>query len=401
MTGFALDGLILFICSVYIVTQYRILPIVGTPYWLFGLLFILLTVYLFIAERFKTIMFWAILSIVLVGTTVTAIVDRHNTAPIYGVHDIILQQEAAMRFLLEGKNPYKETYVNTPMADWHYGELGRDAINPALFHFVMPPWYLLFPFFFYVFMIPMFGYFDGRIALLFCLLGLIVILLKWFKHKNLGRLAAGLIALGPGLVQYFIEGRSDVFALFWFAWSLYLLEKKKLFWSSVIFGFALLSKQTIWFAAPFYIFYLYRLTIITRPRIFFQCIGFISLVILTIAGPFLWWDAKAFIDSIVLYLSTGYPVSGYGLGMLLYEFHIIKDIHDYYPFIFWQVGIGIPAIVLSLRYLSKKVLISRLLVGYAVTLMIVWYVSRYFNNSHLSYIGSVFILGMLKAEDEK
>lgn len=398
MTGFGLDALILFICSVYIVTQYRILPIVGTPYWLFGILFILLTVNLFTREKWKTIMFWAILSIVLVGTTITAIVDRHNTAPIYGVHDIILQQEAAMRYLLDGKNPYKETYFNTPVEMFNYDESGNtEAVNPALYHFVMPPWYVLFPIFLYGFMMPVFGFFDGRIALLFCLLGLIILILRWFKNKTTGRLAATLIAFGPGMFQYFIEGRSDMFALFWFVWSLYLLEKKKLLFSGIVFALALLSKQTVWFAVPFYFAYQWfkekRMNVLAVAGTF-----------LLFTVPFLVWDAKAFIDSVILYLSggtaTGYPVSGYGLGMVLYELGIVRDIHAYYPFILWQIGLGVPAIIYFIRYIAKQTRISRMLIGYAVTLMVVWYVSRYFNNSHLSYIGSIFILGVLKAEDE-
>lgn len=399
MTGLAIDGLILFICSVYVVTQYRILPVAGTPYWLFGILFFLLTVNFFIKERWKSFLFWMILAIVLVGPMVTAIADRHKTAPVYGVHDIILQQEAAMRYLLDGKNPYKETYFNTPVASFNYDEPGNtNAVNPALYHFVMPPWYVLFPILLYGFMIPVFGFFDGRVALLFCMVGLIFIILRWFKNKTLGRLAVILIALGPGFVQYFLEGRSDMFALFWFVWSIYLLEKKKLFWSGILFALALLSKQTIWFAVPFYFAYQWhkekRLNVLVVAGTF-----------LLFTVPFLLWDAKAFIDSVILYLSggtaTGYPISGYGLGMVLYEFGIIKDIHAYYPFILWQIGLGVPAIVYFIRYIAKHTWISRMLIGYAVTLMVVWYVSRYFNNSHLSYIGSIFILGVLKEEDEK
>lgn len=420
----SLDALLLFVFSVPLVMQYRILPVVGTPYWLFGMLFILLGGNVFLSlyppvwakstlERTKTVLLWIIITIVLGGITVTSIVDRHTTAPIYGVHDIVLQEEAAMRFLLMGKNPYKETYVETPMKDWHYSELGRDAVNPALFHFVMPPWYLLFPFAFYVVTIPMFGYFDGRMALLFAMAGILVIVLRWFKNHQVGRITAVLLALSPGAVQFFIEGRSDVFALFWFLWSVYLLDRKSYFWSAVVFGLALLSKQTIWFAAPFYLLYLYRSTMSSRlpaeasakAGIFWQGIMIIAAVVLVLAGPFLWWDAKAFIDSVVLYVSggtaAGYPVSGYGLGMVLYDLGIIKDIHAYYPFILWQIALGVPAMIISLRFMAKKLRISRLFVGYAVTLLVVWYVSRYFNNSHVVYVGTLFILGVLKDLDER
>ena len=211
-----LDALLLLVFSVPIVTHYRILPISGTPYWLFTVLFILLLGNLIISffpsvapfklySRVKNIFLYFIVIIVFGGTVGTAIVDRSKTAPVFGVHDIILQQEAAMRYFLEGKNPYKETYFNTPLESWHYDELGKPAVNPALYHFVMPPWYLLFPFGFYFISIPMLGFFDGRMPLLIVMFALLFILTRWFKDKGIGRLAVVLTALSPATIDYVIE----------------------------------------------------------------------------------------------------------------------------------------------------------------------------------------------------
>ena len=416
MNLLTLDALLLFVLSVPVVMRYRILPIEGTPYWLFGILFIVLliniviSIYHSIFEKFinvKKVKFACLvitMFIVVGGSSVTAMIDRSRTAPIYGVHDIILQQEAAMRFLIEGKNPYKETYFNTPLAAWHYAELGKDTVNPALFHFVMPPWYLLFPFPFYFISTPLFGFFDGRMPLLFCLLGLLFVLYKWFKDKNLAFVAVVLTALSPAVIDYFIEGRSDMFAFFWFIWSLYLLDRKKLVLSSIIFGLAVLSKQTIWFAVPFYFFYAWVQFKKSSKNIIYVLLPFI-ITIIFLTAPFLIWNARAFFDSVVFYVSgnspNSYPVSGYGLGMVLYEFGIIKDIHGYYPFILWQVVLGLPAMAVGLWWLKKKPIFSRFLISYGAMLMIVWYVSRYFNNSHLGYLSSIFVLGVLKDWDEK
>ena len=96
-----------------------------TPYWLFGFIFLGMLVYLFmdlLSLKEKTYMLWKnvllwILIIIVLGSAFSAsIIVRHQTAPIYGVHDIVLQQESAMRFLLDGKNPYKETYFGTRQA---------------------------------------------------------------------------------------------------------------------------------------------------------------------------------------------------------------------------------------------------------------------------------------------
>lgn len=403
----AINAVLLFALSIPVVMKYRILPVTGTPYWLFGILFAILTANVIISlcrpklEKLKSFFMWSAIVIVIGGVTVTAIMDRSKTAPVFGVHDIIIQQEAAMRFLIEGKNPYKETYFQTPLAAWPYDELGQTAVNPALYHFVMPPWYLLFPFAFYFVSLPILGYFDGRIPLLFLLFATLSVLSRWFKSKDIGRLAVILTALSPAVLDFFIEGRSDGFVLFWLVAAFCLLEKRKLTLSAIMFGLAIVSKQTSWFALPFYFYYFW---ILEKKDIIRSLIVFLVTIVM-VAGPFLLWDAGAFIESTISYLSGtaphSYPIFGYGLGMLLYSSGLIKDTHAYYPFVLWQAIFGIPVALLVMRWILRKPLMSRLLIGYAVTLAVIWYFSRYLNNSHLGYLSSIFIIGVLKDIDEK
>lgn len=411
-----LSAALLFSLSVPVVMRYRILPVDGTPYWLFGILFVVLLVNLFlslyhsIVDRFrhvtglKSILLWVVIGITLGGVMMTSIVDRSKTAPIAGVHDIILQQEAAMRFLLEGKNPYKETYFGTPLEQWHYDEQGKSAVNPALYHFVMPPWYLLFPLPFYFFSVPLLGYFDARIVLLFCVVGTLLVLARWLKDKTLSTLAIIMTALSPATVDYLIEGRSDMFVLFWFLLSLFLLEHKHYIVASFMFALAMLSKQSIWIALPYFILYQWIVQKKTIQSVLLS-LSIIGIVVTAVTLPFLLWDARAFFDSVIFYLSGSalhsYPVSGYGLGMLLYEFRVIKNIHDTYPFAIWQILMGLPVLVTTLWWLAKKPLLSRLILGYGISLFVIWYTSRYFNNSHIGYLISVFAIGALKSLDEK
>lgn len=410
-----IEGILLFVLSIPIVMRHRILPIVGTPYWLFGILFFVLLAHLIICLypslvrstqrllRIKTVFLWGVITISLGGSLISSIVDRSKTAPIYGVHDIILQQEAAIRFLLEGKNPYTETYFGTPLEQWNYDELGSDAINPALYHFVMPPWYLLFPLPFYFFSIPILGYFDARMVLLFCIVGTLFVLSRFFKDRSISSLAIMFTALSPATVDYIIEGRSDIFAIFWLVLSLYLLENKRLIFASLVFALAILSKQSIWIATPFFLYYLVINKKTIKPAM--VSIGVMLAVVLLVAGPFLLWDVKSLASSVIFYLSgntaNSYPVSGYGLSMILYEFGIIKDIHAYYPFASWQIIFGLPILGASLVWFAKKPSMSRVLIGYGVVLFAIWYTSRYFNNSHVGYLSWVFTIGALKHLDEK
>lgn len=412
-----LDSVLLFAFSIPVVMQYRILPVDGTPYWLFGILFLILAVHCYISlypevlgrwkkynSKFKMFFLIATLGITLGGASVTAMFDRARTAPVYGVHDIILQQESAMRYLIEGKNPYKETYFGTQVESFRYAELGRDAVNPALYHFVMPPWYLLFPYIFYYTSIPILGFFDGRMALLSTMAMLLVFVWFWFRDKALARVAIILTALSPAVVDYFVEGRSDVFALSWLMGAMVLLANKRYVLSGIVLALALMSKQTIWFAVPFYGVYLWRETVGSRAS-FWKTAAACGAVSMALILPFVVWDSNAFMNSVVFYLTgntaTSYPVSGYGLGMMLYDFGVIRDIHAYYPFVYWQIAVALPVFIALIYWLWQKPSASRLLLSYAVFLMVYWYLSRYFNNSHLGYLSMLFVLGGLKAADEK
>ncbi len=412
-----LDSVLLFAFSIPVVMKYRILPVDGTPYWLFGALFLVLVSHCVISfypeilgarrkhlEKIKLFFLAATIAIALGGPMITAIADRAKTAPVFGVHDIILQQEAAMRYLIIGKNPYKETYFGTPVESFNYDEPGNiEAVNPALYHFVMPPWYLLFPFVFYYTAIPTLGFFDGRMALLFAMAMLLVLLWYWFRDKGVARIAIVITALSPSVVPYFIEGRSDVFALSWLVGAVIFLGAKRYAWSGVLLAFALLSKQTTWFVVPFFALYLWKQTA-KAPGVFWRTMFITGGVVAALVSPFLLWDAGAFVESVILYLSgsaaQSYPVSGYGLGMVLVESGVISDIHAYYPFILWQLGIALPTFILLSVWLWKKTSPSRLIVSYAVFLTVYWYMSRYFNNSHLGYLSMLFVLGGLKLVDE-
>src|SRR5690349_3803977 len=148
MKHLSFSSIILFPLVIYFVMQNRIGP-GDTPYLLFAAIFLLLLAYvatdLFsfptkLYNYVKNILLWVIVVLVLGSAFVSSMIVRHQTAPVYGVNDIIVQQEAAIRYFIHGKNPYSETYFNTPVASWHYSDT---EINPALYHFVMEPLYLV------------------------------------------------------------------------------------------------------------------------------------------------------------------------------------------------------------------------------------------------------------------
>ena len=88
-----IDSILLFALAIPVVMQYRILPVDGTPYWLFGILFFILGFHVTIScfpdilgryqkhlSAIKLSLLILTLCITLVGSVVTAMFDRAKTA---------------------------------------------------------------------------------------------------------------------------------------------------------------------------------------------------------------------------------------------------------------------------------------------------------------------------------
>lgn len=404
-----LDAVLLLLLSLPIPLTYRVLP-GETPYWLFGIYFLALILYVLIdrkvikhrlmqnSGRFKLGLLWVCILIAGVAPLAAAIWARIGAPPEYGVHDIILQTESAVRFLLDGVNPYATDYLGTPLGKFNYTELGASATNPALYHYVMPPGYLLQNVFLYVPFMSLFGFYDGRILNVAAYLGILLTFSMWVKPMGKKLLSMIIVAFPPLMFHYLLEGRSDYPALFWLIISLFLLREKKFTWSLMSFVMGLLTKQTIWFAVPFYIYYLWREAGSGKFGDWKRWLWPVMFG-LFIVGPFIFWDARAIWDSTIGFLlgttAINYPVAGYGWSMVLQQMGIIKDIHAYYPFIVWQLVICVPLGIGLYRWSRIKVSVGRFFISYGVWLWGFWYFSRYFHNSHLTYLALIIGLGLV------
>src|SRR3989344_7662118 len=352
----SLSSILIFALVTPVIMTYRISP-GNTPYFLFGLIFlgILLFILLDIFSlsdklrfRLKVILLSLMIIFTIGATVFSEIIVRHESSPIYNVHDILVQQEAAIRFLLDGKNPYRETYHNTPLSDWHYSDKEE---NPALYHFVMQPFYLIFSLPFYPLFGRTIGYFDGRFPLLFLFFLSLAVAFRIIKDGEKRRSFVFLLAFNPLMIYYTLEGRSDFFMFGFLISGFYLLHKNKTLLSAVLIAFAFAVKQSVWPLFPLYITYLWfknknKKDLIKPLSVFAMTFG-------TIVLPFFLWDPKAFLDSTVFYLSGNalhsYPISGYGFGMLLNEFGFINDLKGNFPFIIPQIIVAMPTLALLIN----------------------------------------------------
>lgn len=396
----SLSSILLAIFVIPFIMAYRLSP-GDTPYWLFGIIFFLLFGNIFvdilnlkkkgIYRNLKYFFIWSLIVLVLGSAFVAAIIVRHKTSPTYMIHDIILQLESAIQFFLQGKNPYAVTYFGTPLEAWNYS---ANFVNPALYHFVMEPFYFLFSLPFYFVSITFLGFFDGRIPLYILFFILLLVAFSIPKQLEDKLSLTVLLAFNPAMLPYTLEGRSDVFMFGFFVIALYFLYIKKDFWGGIFLALAFAVKQSVWPIFPFYFMYFYF-----RDKSFrivlLKLLPFAATFLL-ITLPFFFWNSKAFIDSTIYYLSgstvNSYPVSGYGFGMVLHEFGFIRDLNLYYPFGIWQLSIGIPLLIFLINKLRNNLSIKMLVFCYGLFLFVFWYFSRYFNNSHLAYLSLVFTL---------
>lgn len=403
-----LDSILLFALVIPFVMNVR-LSWGTTPYWLFGLILLGLLIYILIDllkikqnsyHKLKLILLWSLIIGVLGSAFTSAIIVRHKTHPVYQIHDMPLQQEIAIRFMLDGKNPYSAHYFGTPLEEWHYSD---KEINPALYHFVLLPFYIIFALPFYFVSNLLFGFFDARMPLLFLFFLLLFVTAKLSIEEDRKRIFLVLLTFNPAILEYTLEGRSDIFMFSFLFLGLFLLHKGKLVLAGIPIALAFAVKQSAWPILPFYIAFLYfKVLNITRTmKLLLLFVGTLAVIL----GPLILWDAKAFFDSTVFYLSgsasNSYPISGYGLGMVLKEIGVIGDIHQYYPFQIWQLLIGLPVFIILMRYLKKAPSVARLILVYGIFLFVFWYFSRYLNNSHLGYLSMVFITAFFWPDDKK
>lgn len=407
MRAVKLDSVLLFALIIPFIMTYRLSP-GDTPFWLFGLIFGGLLGYLCldlfklklkVYFSLKYTLLWFLIAAVIGSAIYSAIIVRHKTHPVYMIHDIIIQQEAAAYYLVHGKNPYTANYFNTPLKDWNYSD---KEVNPALYHFVMEPFYVLFAVPFYFVSNHTIGFFDGRMPLFFLFFAILFLAGKLIKDESKKLLFVILLAFNPAMLGYALEGRSDIFMFAFLFLGFFLLYKKSYLWAGIPIALAFTTKQSAWPILPLYLAFLYFKT--NSLRNCFRSIIPFFVVIAIVIVPFLIWDKKAFLDSTIFYLSGNvehaYPISGYGFGMLLNQLGIVKDLHQYYPFVIWQIIIGTPVLAALVLYLKGGSRVSRLILTYGIFLFIFWYFSRYLNNSHLGYLSLVFITSYFWPEQD-
>ena len=203
--------------------------------------------------------------------------------------DSALQVEVAAGFLAAGRNPYRETYHGTDLERWHGG---RDV--PPLHHLVYPPVPVLATLPLREASLALTGVYDSRFLLIPAFVAAFAICVRAWGLAPWGPLLLATAFLNPLLLRDIHVGRGDTLVLLLWVLAFAAAARGRLASMAVFLALAGLAKTTALPAALFAAAWASA-----RPR----WIGAWLLTATAVVGPFLLWDAAAFVDDTVLSLA--------------------------------------------------------------------------------------------------
>lgn len=351
--------------------------------------------------RLKLVLIFAIIATTVIAQSSYLIALRHISGPASYTHDGgVIQTEEAMKFLLQGKNPYVEDYTKTPMADW-----GLD-LRTALYHFPYLPWTLYFSLPFFQAGMALFGWFDERVVYL----TLFVVMLLMAARMGAGRGArlvlVMVLGLNPIMGSDIIFGQNDLFVLFWLVAALWAGSRdgaRLRGLSAVFFALACASKPTAWFLGPFFLLYWARegAPQVSFGRLLRRLAPFL-IVFAVIVVPFVLWDPYNFYDDVWAWSAgtspTAYQIRGWGLSNFVLGLNLVPSRVAYFPFWIPEALIAVPLILVLLRRQWRENTLANVAWHGGVLFFAYAFASRFLNENYLGFIVGLLAVGVLMVE---
>jgi hypothetical protein len=328
------------------------------------------------------------------------IIQRHIAGPATFSHDGLIQTEIAIEYLLDGRNPYTEDYVNTPMVDFAGTEppltdapLYHNAYLPFLFINSIPVYWLS---------NLLLGWYDQRFVYLLAFMG-VIFLLPQLTDRPRDKLAI-ILAFGLNFLGtfYLADGRNDIMVFFYLVLATWLLSKQRVRSASLMIGLAMAIKHQAWMFLPFYIMYLLP----KQPkwadiRKLAGQIWPAFLVVVILVGPFLLWDLPAFIDDTVTYISgsgpDSFPMKGWGFSTILLASGIITDPEAAFPFAVFELIASLPVLILVLWRQWRDNSLQNAWLGFLFFSFVFQFFSRFFSDNYVVFtMQSLIVVAFLK-----
>lgn len=340
------------------------------------------------------IVFYILMTAVLLFTGFN-IVQRRAEGPATNAHDGLIQTEIAIEYLLNGKNPYTENYLGTPMADFAGQE--PPFTDAPLYHNAYLPFLFISSIPFYLLSHWAFGWYDQRFVYLLAY-GVIILALPALVAKPRDKLAL-LIAFGLNFlfVYYLADGRNDIMIMLWLVLSLVFLQRGRVAVSALFIGLAVATKHQAAFFLPFYFLYLLP----QRPKpadliLIARQTWPLYVVVAGIVLPFLLWDSAAFIEDTVLYITgaieTSFPMKGWGFSTLLLAFNVVPNPEAAFPFWLFELIFGLPTLLWLLWRQWRDNHLQNLLIGFAIFSFVFQFFSRFFSDNYFVFTLQLLVI---------
>jgi len=320
--------------------------------------------------------------VVLYGLPIVGAIVRWHLAPgTTLIGDGAYQIQLARNLLMRGVDPYGFDYTGTGLerAPW-----GQPFPNPALHHLDYWPGTLVVP-------LPVqaafqfaTGWWDERIWLLLAAAAVFV-LLRWLLPGPAGRMAAIAFFLIPGHSLLAVLGDNDLPMIALVLAATLAIARRRLVPAAIIIGLAIATKQTALIALPVLVAFGFANSITWRsiPRYAILAV----LPMLALIGPFVAWNASAFMRDTVLYNvgngSEAYPIQGIGLSTWLLQAGIIQGARDAFPFLLIQLPLVLAVWILAWRWLRHQRQAGNAILWIGVAFFVFLFLNRFAQPSYV------------------
>jgi hypothetical protein len=322
---------------------------------------------------------------------------RDATNPWMYVNDSTYQIDLAGELVLDGDNPYGHDYRGSGLERFYDAvEADVDVPQVALDHFAYFPgtvetatvWRLM----------PS-PFDDYRIFVLLCTLALFAAALL-FDAPLPWKLATGAaLAANPLATRAAWFGTADAPSLLLTVLAFALMTRSRYVLAAASLGGAVLLKQFALVAVPFLAVMILGRAV-PRPTLYraagvFALVLAVGIVPFAIAGPGAIWD-----DTIA-YGAQTYRIIGYGLAGVLVELGVIDDRFGSYPFLPLALVLWLPltAWLAWTQWRSRRLWVGA--AGFAVSIFVLFYLSRVFQNSYLIWPLTALLSAFVFASSER
>lgn len=368
------------------------------------LIYVFLTIFTGFAPRLSLalkVSVFLLIIILLYGSMLkSSIASRITFGELVKLHDSARQTEYASSQFLLFRNPYEISYETIFKGD-EYIAFGKP--HPVVSHYVYSPLSFLIP-------IPvseltkfLYGFIDIRLSLALFLLLTAIAGIYFVKEKTM---FLTLFLLNPLFVGEIFWATNDVFVLFFLVLCVGMIYFKRFTLASIFLSLGFATKLTIVPFIPLYFLYLYIFTQkqkIRKSQFLKQIVVFMACSLL-IYGPFLFWDAGALIEDLIIYPLGGgiesYPIHGIiGIPQLLVSKGIISP-WSMFPFYLFSIISVVLFLFISLKVLILRLEVWMLCLLYVIFFIFIFSISKIFQPNYLYFLSQVLVFASFLSNEK-